>query len=66
MTVLKPALPDVAGRQNDGRRYLRMQDVRLEMPANGCRPLGSCIPRSGLSRSDFVPWHIAAVTASEN
>jgi transposase len=27
MVVLKPALRDVAARQNDGRRYLRMQDV---------------------------------------
>jgi hypothetical protein len=24
---------------------------------NWLPPLGSCIPRSGLSRSDFVPWH---------
>jgi hypothetical protein len=22
----------------------------------GRRPIGSCIPRSGLLRSDFVPW----------
>ena len=25
----------------------------------GHHPLGSCIPRSGLSRSDFVPWRFS-------
>jgi hypothetical protein len=37
-------------------------ETRLLQPDTfGYRPLGSCIPRSGLSRSDFVQWHIATV-----
>jgi|SRR5262245_10993649 len=32
--------------------------LRTGLPiSTGHRPLGSCIPRSGLSRSDFVLWH---------
>src|ERR1700730_6269966 len=35
--------------------------IAITILSTGYRPLGSCLPRSGLERSDFVQWHFSDV-----